>query len=192
MRCVYNAVMRYIICAFKGEAHPLINHFNLTRTTGFAYPLYQNENTLLIITHMGYENALMATSALLGYRPPEPDDLLINVGICAAPKSFEIGELIVIHKISYNAHDLYPMFLVKHPFMHSALISVDTVQSTMQSLPVDMEAHAIFKASARFMPSDQMLFIKIVSDHFDPKSVNKNAVTRSIQAHLSNIEMLMA
>ncbi|RLA72739.1 MAG: hypothetical protein DRG24_02080 [Epsilonproteobacteria bacterium] len=180
--------MRYIICAFKGEALPFLDHFKLKRIYNLPYPLYQNGDILLVITHMGYENALMATSALMGYRPPSSHDILLNIGVCAAPKHFKIGELLVIHKINYKDYDYNLNILFQHSFSESALLSVDSIQSTMQNIPVDMEAHAVFKAAKKFMKSTQMLFIKIVSDHFDPKSTQKSKMTQSIQDHVSYIE----
>ena len=183
--------MRYIICAFSGEARPFLDYYNLKRIQDLPFPLYQNDNTILIVTHMGYENALMAVSALLGYRPPSANDILLNIGVCAAPEDFEVGELLVINKIHYKNYDFHPDILFQHSFRECALLSVDTVQDVMHTLPVDMEAHAVFKAAKRFIKSRQMLFVKIVSDHFDPKGTQKNRMTQSIQDHLQHIETLI-
>ncbi len=184
--------MRYIICAFNGEARPFIDHFKLKRIHDLPYPLYQNENTLLIITQMGYENALMATNTLMGYRPPKGEDILINIGVCAAPKSYVIGELLIIHKINYKTDSYYPDILFQHNFKESDLLSVDTIQSSMHNLPVDMEAHAIFSSAPHFMQTHQMLFIKIVSDHFEPKNVKYKELTQSIRKRVPDIETLIA
>jgi len=81
--------------------------------------------------------------------------------------------------------------LLAHPFVESDLISVDAPQLEPLESPVDMEAYAVFKTASRFIQLHQMLFIKIVSDHFKPESVSKEEALELIAAKMSQIQTLI-
>lgn len=183
--------MTYIITALHAEARAFLDAYSFKRIDTLPFPLYENEEILLAVTQMGRDNAMIATAALLAYRIPDENDILLNVGICAAPTRYEIGSLLLIHKITHNNHSYYPDMLLSHPFQESDLISVDTPQSEPLESPVDMEAYAVFKTASRFMQLHQMLFIKIVSDHFEPEKVTKDDALELIAAKISQIQTLM-
>jgi len=183
--------MTYFVLALSAEARPLLTHFGLKRIDALPYPLYTDENSVLIVTQPGYENALMATSALLGYRPPEKEDILLNIGLCAAPESFEIGTLLLAHKISYGIHDYYPDILFLHPNDEIDLRTVDAAVSSTESMAVDMEAHAVYKAASRFFKTHQMAFLKIVSDHFAPDNVTKELAIRLIGENIPALTQII-
>lgn len=183
--------MIYIVLALSSEARPLFTHFGLKRNNDLPYPLYTDGTKLLIVTQPGYENALMATSTLLGYRTPEAEDTLLNIGICAAPKSHAIGALLLAHKISHGTHDYYPDILFRHPNEETDLRTVADALSSPEPVPVDMEAHAIYKAGSRFFKAHQMAFLKIVSDHFEPERVTKELAFKLLQDNIPAIEQIM-
>lgn len=180
--------MTYFITALDAEARPLIEHYHLKRDHSLPYTLYKNDDTLLLVSGMGKMNAVMATSALLGWRAPADEDILINIGICGAPSKYEIGEALLIHQIIDNDRHYYPDILYPHELKETSLFCVDAPQSQTSEFPVDMESAALFQAASRFFKLHQMAFIKIVSDHFTPESVTKEGVIKHIGSNLSTIE----
>lgn len=182
--------MTYFITALDAEARPLIEHYRLKRITPLPYTLYQGEDTVLLVTGMGKINALMALSAFLGWKIPTDEDILMNIGVCGAPISYKIGEVLLIHQIIDQDRCYYPDILYPHLMKETSLICVDAPQSHTSEFPVDMESASIFKAASRFFKLHQMAFIKIVSDHFTPQSVTKEEVIKQITANLSTIENL--
>lgn len=184
--------MIYIITALDAEARALIDHYHLTRDFTLPYTLYKNERMVLLVSGMGKTNALMAVSALLGWRIPNPADCLINIGICGAPDGYEIGEALLIHQIIEGDRRYYPDILYPHALRESSLACVDTAQAIGNESPVDMESSAVFQASARFFKLHQIAFLKIVSDHFTPESVIKERVIELIRSNLQSVDEVCA
>lgn len=179
--------MIYIIAALDAEARALVDYYQLKRDSTLPYTLYTNERIILLVSGMGKSNALMAVSALLGWRIPKNTDILINIGICGAPAAYEIGEALLIHQIRDGDRRYYPDILYTHLLRESSLRCVNEPQSIAHDAPVDMESSAIFQAASRFFKLHQMAFFKIVSDHFAPETVSKEGVVELIR---SNLDML--
>lgn len=176
--------MIYLVTALAAEARPFLDHLKALSASALPFGLYTHDNALIAITGVGYDNALMATSALLGHRPPQAGDLLLSVGIAAAPQEHPIGTLLLAHKLTCKGHhDYYPDLLLRHSWSEVTLETVLAPQSTPLPHAADMEAHAIFKAASRFMGVHQMLFAKVVSDHFTPERPTKEGATALIGAH---------
>lgn len=180
--------MIYIITALDAEARALVDYYHLKRDSSLPYTLYKNEQMVLLVSGMGKPNALMAVSALLGWRIPKIEDCMINIGICGAPLTYEIGEALLIHQIYEGNRRYYPDILYTHPLREGSLICVDEAQSGLHDSPVDMESSAIFQAASRFFKLHQMAFIKIVSDHFAPETVTKEGVIQLIQSNLNRVD----
>lgn len=183
--------MTYIITALDAEARPLIEHYKLKRSHTLPYPFYTNDHMLLIVTGQGRENGMMGTSALCGFRRPQPDDILLNIGICAAPKHYAIGQLILIHQIKDSKRSYYPDILYRHTFTEASLLCVNEAASKLHEYPVDMESGGVFIAASRFFKLHQIALIKIVSDHFDPSSVTKDGVVSLILQNSASIDSLI-
>lgn len=184
--------MIYLITALDAEARPLIEHYRLKRIHDLPYPVYVGESVMLLVMGMGKTNALMALSALLGYRIPQQSDLLINIGICAAPKSYTIGDILIAHQIRDADRRYYPDILYSHPWHETSLICADAPVSEPAPFPVDMESAAVFQAASRFFKLHRLAFFKIVSDHFDPGSVSKEGVIDLVRSRLGDIDHLVA
>lgn len=181
--------MIYIITALDAEARALIDFYGLKRDMSLPYTLYKNGDILLLITGVGEKNAMMAVSALLGWKTPTSNDCLINIGICAA--EYEIGEALLIHQIITQGKTYYPDILYPHTLRESSLLCVNTPQSSNINHPVDMESGGIFCAAERFFKLHQMAFLKIVSDHFEPQSLSKELVISLIHSHQRTIESII-
>jgi hypothetical protein len=184
--------MIYLITALDAEARPLCDHYRLKRDTSLPYTLYRNDAIVLLVCGMGKTNALMAVSALLGWRHPNPEDCMINIGICGAPSDYPIGEALLIHQIIEGNRRYYPDILYTHSFRETSMRCVDTPQSTLSDYPVDMESSGIFQAASRFFKLHQMAYVKIVSDHCVPESVTKEGVIELLCSHVNTVDTLMS
>jgi hypothetical protein len=145
---------------------------------------------MLLVTGLGKSNAMMAVSALLGWKMPTQNDTLINVGLCAAPKKYPLGEPLLIHQIIDTHRRFYPDILYTHPLDESSIVCADAPQSTPLDTPVDMESSGVFQAASKFFKLHQMAFLKIVSDHFEPEQVNKEKALALVQTHTGTIDTL--
>ncbi len=183
--------MTYLVIALPAEARAFLDYLPFRRSDTLPFPLYYHDDFLLCVTGSGYENAVMATAALLGHRPPKAGDLLLNTGICAAPEAYPLGTLLVAHKVTCKEMPgYYPDMLLSHDYPEVTLESVLNPQREPLAHPVDMEAHAVFKAASRFMGVHQLLFAKIVSDHFEPDRITKEMGTALITAHVEALLQL--
>lgn len=179
--------MIYLITALDAEARPLIDHYRLKRVYDLPYTVYRGESLLLLVTQPGRGNAMMAVSALLGYALPSQNDILINVGVCAAPQEYPLGEALIIHQIFDQTRRYYPDILYPHGVRESSLICVDAPQSAPSEHPVDMESAGVFAAASRFFPLHRVAFLKIVSDHFEPERVSKEGVIEAVKHHVETL-----
>ncbi|MDP2849968.1 MAG: hypothetical protein Q8O20_02715 [Sulfuricurvum sp.] len=184
--------MIYLITALDAEARPLCEYYRLKRDTSLPYTLYRSEEMVLLVSGMGRTNALMALSALLGWRIPEDKDILINIGICGAPLEYRIGEALLIHQILDGDRRYYPDILYSHLLRETSMRCVDTPQSLCGDYPVDMESSAIFQAASRFFKLHQMAFLKIVSDHCTPELVTKEGVMELLRSHVDTLDTLIS
>lgn len=123
----------------------------------------QNENLSLIISGMGSENMYKATSEIV--KKMSPKDTIINVGICGASKKYTIGQLL-------DERDI-------------VLTCVDHEVDYKQYDVVDMESSG-FKDATKDV--DKKYIFKIVSDHFEPRSVKKDIAKKLI---FNNIDEIM-
>ena len=183
--------MLYITVALSAEARPLVDSFKLTRTYILPYTLFENKDIKLIVTGIGNENAMMATSVFLGHFLPSKNDILVNVGICAAPKEFAIGEALLIHKIIYKSSSYFPDILFEHNLLECEITSVDEPLDSPLKMPVDMESYGVYKAASRFLDTHNILLFKVVSDHFEPLHVSKELATELISKNLQNLQSII-
>ncbi len=183
--------MIYLITALDAEARPLIEHYRLKRDLSLPYTLYTNREILLLVTQPGKINAMMATSAVLGWRKPKNGDILINVGICGAPPAYGIGEPLLIHQISDGERRYYPDILYPHALRESSLLCLDNPADAPCDVPVDMESSGLFAAATRFFQVHRLAFLKIVSDHCNPSAVTKEGVMALVRSRIPELEHLI-
>jgi len=179
--------MIYIICALSAEARLFLDHYKLKQYTSLPFKVYENEDVKLIVSNVGYNNALLATTALLAHFPPTKESILLNIGVAAAPSDYSLNSLVVAHKLIYADSSLYPDLLFSHKFEEANLTTVDTPQNSFSNTLVDMEAYAVFQAASRFLQTHQISVVKIISDHFEPEKVSKELILKSFKTNSENI-----
>ena len=183
--------MIYIICALSAEARLFLDHYKLKQYTALPFKVYANGQVKLVVSGLGQHNALLATTALLAHFPPSKDSLLLNIGVAAAPSSYNLHSLVVVHKLSYKTKSLYPDILFQHSFEEAELTTVDKPQATPLNTLVDMEAFSIYLAASRFLESHQINIVKIISDHFAPEKVTKESILQAFEENKNEIVELI-
>ena len=160
--------MIYVLTALQAEAKPLIRRWNLKKEEG-RLQVFSNERIRLAVTGTGPLSASALTGALLASHPIQPQDFLINAGICAGPEEEPRGTVFLIHKLTdtMTGRDYYPDLihtalnkeacLKTGPSVYTGTISSGTLY--------DMEGAAIFHAGSLFLSPHQMRFLKVISDH---------------------------
>jgi len=188
--------MLYVVTALYCEAKPFILLYSLKRDLTLKnYQLFSNDSIRLIITQTGKINAAIAVTELFHHTPPNPSDILINVGIAASCNDvLPYGSGYLIHKICDHDtnRDYYPDLCFRHSFSEASLATYSTIadSNTCQSESaglIDMEASGIYAAAIHHLKTHQMIFYKLVSDHGDTLSLTPDKVTELIQSHLPKL-----
>ena len=184
--------MVYIVTALLAEAKPLIKKYKLSPEVQSPFSIYSNENIKLIITGIGGDLALMATTFLLTKFPPTSNAILVNLGITGS--IHPIGEALLAHTISSDrsGHSYYPDMRLTHPFREVVLHTVDTpIEEAGNYEAVDMEAFYVYKAALAFLSSSQIMIFKVVSDNFSANIPSKEDVFGWIDTHLEMLFKLI-
>lgn len=183
--------MIYFITALYDEAKPILQQWSFKRDRSLHYRLYRNNTMYLLVTQMGMDNAAKAAKALMQHIPPKNGDILINVGLCAAPEMHPLGSALYAHSIYYKDKKIKLPEKFNFSLPAIALRTVDTPSSTPQECAVDMEAYAIYQAAQPFFHSSKMIFFKIVFDHFEPEFIDKKRAIDLIKQNMPKLEMLI-
>lgn len=159
--------MLYIVTALKPEAQAFVDKYRLKKNRLQNYTLFQNENITLIISGIGVDNARHATQTLINHFDITDDDIYLNVGICAAPSQYTLGELLEISSITYR-NITYTFDTDKH-----TITCKDEEISTKQETIIDMESFGFYDAVVHNPAIKKFHILKVVSDHFQPETVTK-------------------
>jgi hypothetical protein len=180
--------MVYFICAFETEARALIDHYRLQKEPSRSYPLFFNERMIILVSGMGQENAKKATDYLLARYPHSHDDVLINLGTCAAKEKFPIGSLLFVQTLQNESESFELKNLNSTLEKVSCFSSEQTLKQASETDIAEMEAISIYKtASASFAPS-KISILKVVSDHFKPFKIKKQFIIDLIKPHIKEID----
>ena len=177
--------MLYIVTALKPEAQAFVDKYKLKKNKLQNYTLFQNENITLIISGIGVNNARLATQTLINNFDITDDDIYLNTGICAAPKSHRIGELIEIGTIVYN--DTSYLFDADK----QTLTCKDEEISSEQATPVDMESYGFYDAVIHNPAIKKFHILKITSDHFEPDTITKENTKSLLFNVIDDINSIM-
>ena len=185
--------MNFVV-AFKGEAQPLTDFYQLAKVNDFPYPLFRNDQHSLIISGLGRDRAVSATTALHQVTN-KPNLGWINLGI-AGHGSIEIGEALIAGKITDDSsiESFYPPQIFEHSFAVSGLQTCSRPCSNYQpDLGYDMEAHAFYRTACQFSIRELVQVIKLVSDNpdHDLNQVNPKEVPAMIERHVEAIDHLV-
>lgn len=174
--------MQYIITALKSEAQALVDKYKLKKRMLKNYTLFVNDSITLIVSGVGVQNARLATQTLINYYDLSDQDSYINIGVCGANSSFEIGELLDIGSIAYEG--------IVHSFKEGiTLTCVDEEINGGAYEAVDMESYGFYDAVIHNPAIKHFTIYKVVSDHFEPQTLSKDMVKSLLFKQLDNMEL---
>ena len=176
--------MLYIITALKSEAQAFVDRYKLTKSKLLNHTIYTNSSITLIISYIGVINARNATQSLINQFDITDDDIYVNIGICGAKESYNIGSLLEIGSLVYQ--DITYTFKKDK----KSLTCVDEAVNENIYEIVDMESYGFYDAVIHNPAIKNFHILKVVSDHFEPKSVTKDESKKLIFDVLSDIEKL--
>ncbi len=171
--------MIYIFCATKSEAQAIVEYKKLKKRKQGALTLFVSDTVTLCVSGVGKEAARKAVNAFKKEFSLMKDDIVLNIGIAAAPPHIPIGSLCVIGRVVTNDKE-YRM-----QAKGETLTCKNEAVSTYHTTLVDMES-CVF--AEHFLPN--LTIYKVVSDHFDPSVVTKEGTKALIAAVLAEIEPL--
>jgi len=177
--------MIYIITALKPEAQAFVEFYKLKKKKLNNYTLYTNENIMLIVSGLGVVNARNATQTLINYYDITDDDIYLNVGICGAERNYEIGELLEVGTILYE-EQTYIFDIDK-----KNIICLDEEANKFKHKIVDMESFGVYDAVIHSPAIKNFYIFKVVSDHFEPQTITKDATKSLIFNVLNDINTVI-
>ncbi len=135
--------MLYVMCALKPEAQAFVDRYRLTK-------IMRDDYITIVVSGIGSKKMFDATKIIA--KKMSSDDIIVNIGICAADKKYHIGQLLESSNID--------------------LVCVDMPIDTQGSYEVvDMESSGFMEATKDLKNS---FIFKVVSDHFEPNTVTKD------------------
>ena len=159
--------MLYIVTALKPEAQAFVDYHKLKKSKLNNFTTFSNDTITLIISGIGVEKARLATQTLINNFDITDEDIYLNVGICAASRNYNIGDLIECGGVVYE--ELEYVFNSKKPLIHCAN---NEANSDIYPL-VDMESYGFYDAVVHNPAIKKFHILKVVSDHFEPQKVTK-------------------
>jgi nucleoside phosphorylase len=177
-----------IVVASIHEATPLIKELNLKKIDS-KFGIYKNKEYTLIISGIGKLNSAIATSHILSI---DKFDTILNFGVAGAKSDIEIGSIHLANKVIDNdiKKEYYPDILLSHNLNEVDITTFDTPVSSTDDFCtslVDMECSAFFFSASKFLSPCKISAIKIVSDHCEPSSINKEFVNSIISNHIDKV-----
>ena len=169
--------MLYIVTALKPEAQAFVDKYKLQKSKLQNYTLFHNENIRLIISGIGVDNARIATQTLIDTYDITNNDIYLNIGICAAPTSYTIGQLLEIGSVAYK-NTTYTFNTNKH-----TITCKDEEATIKQETIIDMESFGFYDAVIHNPAIKKFHILKVVSDHFQPQTITKEK-TKSLLFNL--------
>ena len=166
--------MTYMVVALKPEAQAFVDKYKLQKSKLGDFTFFSNQETRLILSGLGVENAMFATQTLIDYFDITDDDIYINVGICGADKKHPIGTLLEIGAINYE-NKTYTLNLE----LETTLTCLNAEQREEKYEIVDMESFGFYEAVIHSPAIKNIFIFKVVSDHFEPEKVTKDT-TKSL------------
>lgn len=186
--------MVYLFTALYCEAHIFIKQYKLIKNqqrTWFQEFYNEADGIRLAVTGVGEIAASATVSSVCSLYRPMPDDLLLNVGICAHAAKNE--GIFLCNKIIEEAtgRTFYPDMLYRHNFCEETIVTRMLPwhggNASCAANLYDMEAAAVYQAGARFFGPHQMSFLKIVSDSGAVKDISKERVTHLMERYQDSI-----
>ena len=176
-----------IVCAMQCEAKPIVSYLELTLNKGYSYPVYMDDDFVLIICGIGKEEAYKTTKFILG---KIEINRALNIGICGCKdENIPIGTLYSIDKvIEQTPSKNSKIFTHTFATISSSSANITTVdkplndKTKLKTQLVDMELSGFVRACVDSnIDKNQICAFKIVSDHLNTKIPKAKFVSEIIR-----------
>lgn len=184
-----------IVCALPAEAKPIIAEFKLKHVQSeYAFKRYADTTGRLGLLVTGAGKVNMA-SALMWSQQLQPAFSFLNVGVMGHG-SAQLGSCYLINKVIDVAtnRSFYPVINFKWRDDVGLLSTVDQAQELyVKDQGVDMEASAFMQIARRFVSTESVHMLKIVSDNpsVSFKELNAVKVQKLIEDNINLIRKML-
>lgn len=176
-------MIRFLV-ALPAEATPLIDRYRLKRRPIQSdFPVYENEDIVLIVSGAGKVAAAAATGYLHALTDSHSHGVWLNVGI-AGHGECAVGDGVFAHRITdqKTKRSWYPPLLFDPPCKTDAVLTVDKPEHTYsESCVYDMEASGYYPIACRFSTAELVHCFKVISDN---RAVGAETVNPKSGRHL--------
>ena len=177
--------MIYIVVALKSEAQAFVDRYTFDKSKLGDFTLFSNQTYSIILSGIGVTKARDATQTLIDAYDICDDDIYLNLGICGASKVHEIGALLEIGVIDYEGIS----YLLKKD--KKEIFCVHEAIDKEEYKIVDMESYGFYDAVIHSPAIKNIFILKVVSDHFRPKQVTKEATKSLLFNQINAINKLI-
>lgn len=170
--------MIYILVALKSEAQAFVDKYKLKKEKLKNYTFFTNNDIKLIVTGVGIQNMQLASQFLCKKYSFNENDKFLNIGICGANKNYKIGTILQIGNIEYKNQQYS---------LDKNLNNITCLDKEMEDdiyNIVDMESYGFYN---EFKNMKYRYIFKVVSDHFEPKSITKDKTKTLIFKNIDNL-----
>lgn len=158
----------YLFAALPCEAKPLISYFKLKKELSIhAFTVYRNDSITLTVSGVGKSAMAAAVAYTLALFPAPSVAVLLNIGI-AGHRTNELGTVFSAEKIvdQDSGRVYYPQLVVTPPCSSQTMTTVSSAQLDYGLATLyDMEASAFYETASRFVSSELIQCIKVISDN---------------------------
>lgn len=181
-----------IATALLCEARPLIEHYRLKRCLAeTAFQTYQGSQVMLLVSGVGKTAMAAAVAYGQGLTRYETERVWLNLGI-AGHRDLPVGTPRLVHQIrdQESGRQWFPPLVLRSPCRSETLVTVSQPQLDYpEPVLYDMEASAFFATAIRFVTSELVQSVKIVSDNagHGPDQLDQGQVTELVAASLTTV-----
>ena len=168
--------MIYIHTALKPEAQAVIEKFKLKK---LSVNIFSNGYIFLIVSGVGNKKTLQILQDFIKNTKISDNECFINIGICASSNKYNIGDLIEISYVKYKG-----LTFSINDRNKETIASLDYPSDNIQNNIADMESYGFYQAVKNLK---NVRMFKVVSDHFEPKSISKDFVKKLIFENIGDI-----
>lgn len=201
------------VCALFIEAKLLIDEFGLKKIENMKnFQFFGNGDIYLIVT--GTRKVNTSVGLTLAIQKLNKNIVhVVSFGLCGS-QTDEIGNMFLVNKVTdYDSgRDFYPDNLVRVDLLQKALLTVGkplvlknedkeglhsvysiknsrfwTNQNDANELLIDMEGSAFFETASFFVPVHRIFLLKMVSDNFNQKVLDKTIIQQLLKKQINQI-----
>ena len=186
----------YIYVALPCEAKPLIEFFKLKKQiTVKPFAVYLNKDICLTVTGLGKSAMAAGVAYTQALFSSIKSSFLINLGI-AGHQYFDLGDLFLITKITDvdSQRSYYPSSIFSLPCLSASIYTVSKPTLVYDSIALcDMEASAFYETAVRFVSSEFVFCLKVISDNqlSAIEAIEAKQVSIWVAKYVSVIEQLL-